>query len=380
MSDASSRVSTVEVLGYRISIGPWQLDSVGEVVRQVAPAHTIAVITDDNVGPIAAPQVLASLRHYVPQSRVIVRSIPAGEQTKTRDTWSHLTDWMLTERCGRDTTVVAVGGGVVGDVAGFVAATFMRGVPVVQVPTTLLAMVDASVGGKVGVDTPGGKNLVGAFHQPAAVIIDPTVLHSLPVEHLRAGMAEVLKHGIIADAAYLASATAAGSRWLGVTPAAVEWHGDVLLALIARSVEIKASVVAEDEREGGRRHILNFGHTVGHAIETILDYSILHGSAVAIGMVAEARLATRLGLGTSSLPDQVQQAMTAVGLPSELPGGIRAEELVDLMLGDKKARRGRLRLSLPKDVGTMAGADRGYSVEVSEDRLLESLRADLGGT
>lgn len=376
----------VDLLGTRVHIAPWLLDELGRLVRESAPAHTVAVITDDGVAPFHAAHAVGSLRHFAGAHRIIYRAIPAGEAHKTRETWAALTDWMLEERCGRDTTVVALGGGVVGDVAGFVAATFMRGVPCVQVPTTLLAMVDASVGGKVGVDTPAGKNLVGAFHRAAAVVIDPALLQTLPLAHLRAGMAEVIKHGVIADEAYLAEAVSLGPALLAsardatngsagaAEPALLEWNGAPLAALIARSVEIKASVVARDEREGGIRRILNFGHTVGHAVEAASDFRLLHGQAVAIGMSVESTLAERLGVAEPGTARVVRAALGAVGLPAELPADFLPERLVELMRLDKKGRAGELVFALPARPGVMAGEESGFGITVAESDVLGVLR------
>ncbi len=363
---------TIEVFGYRVHVAPWLVDDVGRCVAQVAPAHTVVVITDAHVAELQLPAVVGSLRHFLPHTRTLVRAIAPGEQHKTRETWSALTDWMLAERCGRDTTVVALGGGVVGDLAGFVAATFMRGVPFVQVPTSLLAMVDASVGGKVGVDTPAGKNLVGAFHQPQAVLVDPTVLQTLEATHRRAGMAEVLKHGIIADAGYLEQAVALGPAL--ITGTDVAWHGDALAALIARSIEIKASVVREDEREGGLRQVLNFGHTIGHAIEAASGFSLLHGEAISIGMVLESRLAERLGLAEPGTSATVQQALATLGLPVNRPSDQAPTTLLELMRVDKKGRGGRIICSLPAAVGRMAGAETRYGIAVADDEILGVLQ------
>jgi len=368
-----ARARAIELLGYQIHVGPWLLDEVGRVVAQSAPAATVVVITDDNVGVLHLPAVIGSLRHFLPHSRTLFRAIPPGEAYKTRATWSELTDWMLGERCGRDTTVVALGGGVVGDVAGFVAATFLRGVPFVQCPTTLLAMVDASVGGKVGVDTPAGKNLVGAFHQPHAVVVDPTVLQTLPQIHLRAGLAEVIKHGAIADAAYLDAAVEVG-RTL-VADAHIDWHGEALAALIARSIEIKAEVVRADEREGGMRQVLNFGHTIGHAVEVASEFSVLHGEAVAIGMSLESALAERLGIAAAGTREGIVRALAAVGLPDRLPRGMVPSRLVELMRSDKKVRASRLIFSLPAGLGVMAGVERGFGLQVAESEVLDVLEA-----
>lgn len=367
----AARERTVDIFGSRVRIAPWLLDAVGEVVADCAPAHTVVVITDDQVAPLHVPAAVGSLRHFLPHTRTLFRAIPAGEAHKTRESWGALTDWMLGERCGRDTTVVALGGGVVGDLAGFVAATFMRGVPFVQCPTSLLAMVDASVGGKVGVDTPAGKNLVGAFHQPHAVLVDPTVLQTLPPAHRRAGLAEIVKHGIIADAPYLNRAVVIGPAL--VDGSEIEWQGPALADLIADSIEIKANVVRQDEREGGIRQILNFGHTVGHAIEAASDFTLLHGDAVAIGMVLESRLAERIGVAEAGTADAVRAALDAVALPTERPRQVTASALLELMRLDKKARAGRVIFALPSRVGAMAGVDTRYGIAVPETDVLAVL-------
>lgn len=368
---ASAPERSIELLGYRVRVAPWLLEQVGSVVAAVAPAHTVAVITDEHVAPLHLPAVAGSLRHFLPHAHVIVRAIPAGEPHKTRDTWAELTDWMLHQRCGRDTTVVALGGGVVGDLAGFVAATFMRGIPVVQCPTSLLAMVDASVGGKVGVDTPAGKNLVGAFHQPHAVLVDPTALQTLPPDHRRAGLAEVIKHGAIADAGYLDEAVALGATL--VSGDDVAWHGERLTALIARSIAIKADVVRQDEREGGVRQVLNFGHTIGHAIEAASGFTLLHGEAIAIGMTCEALLAERLGIAEPGTGDVIERALRAVGLPTQCPPGMPPSTLIDLMRIDKKSRNSRIVFALPAGIGTMARVDRRFGIAVGDDVVLAAL-------
>lgn len=362
---------TIPVLGYDVHVGPWLLDEVGSIAVATAPARTFAIITDENLSIIAAPNVIGSLRHHSPHSRLIVTAIPPGEQSKTRDEWTRLTDWLLENRCGRDTTVVALGGGVVGDLAGFVAATFMRGVPFVQVPTSLLAMVDASVGGKVGVDTPRGKNLVGAFHQPAAVVIDPTVLQTLPLEHRRSGLAEVFKHGIIADAAYLVEAR--NSANLILDNRNPDWHGEWLTSLVARSVEIKAGVVSRDEREAGLRQILNFGHTVGHAVEAASNFEMPHGEAISIGMIAESALAEDLGVARPGLVAHVAMALGTAGLPARIPQSMDPRVLIDLMQADKKVRDARLMFALPREPGSMAGEERGYVVHATQEQVAKAL-------
>jgi 3-dehydroquinate synthase len=271
--------------------------------------------------------------------------MPAGEAHKTRATWAELTDGLLAAGCGRDTVIVAVGGGVVGDVAGFVAATYLRGVPVVQVPTSLLAMIDAAIGGKTAVDVPAGKNLVGAFHPPALIAIDPPLLATLPARELRAGLAEAIKHGAIRDAAYL-DALAPDLAALGDPAQATS---PVMRALIERSVAIKAAVVAADPTERGERAILNFGHTLGHAIEAASGFALRHGEAIAIGMVLEARLGERLGVTARGVADRLEALLTDAGLPthSDLP----AADLLARTRTDKKNAAGRVRYALPADFG-----------------------------
>jgi 3-dehydroquinate synthase len=353
------RSADVEVVGYRATVAAGAIDDVGPVCTTVARAHTYAVITDEHVAPHWLRRVLESLERAAPDSVAVTHAIVAGEAQKTRETWMLLTDWMLSAGCGRDTTVVALGGGVVGDLAGFVAATYMRGVPVVQVPTSLLAMVDAAIGGKTGVDTVAGKNLVGAFHHPAAVLIDPCTLNTLAPAHVRAGMAEVLKHGAIADAAYFDDAAELAARAHRALQAAdpFPWDTAEVSTLIARSVDIKADVVRRDEREAGHRQILNAGHTVAHAIELVTEYRGLHGEAVAVGLVAEARIAERAGIARSGTAARLASALGAGGLPTALPFGIGAEALVAAMRTDKKARGGRVAFALLSEVGKAAGSD-----------------------
>ena len=283
--------------------------------------------------------------------------------------WVRLTDQMLGKGYVRDSAVIALGGGVVGDLAGFVAATFMRGIPVVQVPTTLVAMVDASIGGKTAVDTFAGKNLVGAFHPPAAVLIDPQLLATLPLKELRAGFAEIIKHGVIADEPYLFQVAGSASDLLS--------HGgsmsDMMVSLIVRSVEIKAEVVSRDEREEGLRKVLNFGHTIGHAVEMVSGYSLLHGEAVAIGMALESRLAERIGLAQTGTAATVIRTLQAAGLPTDLPKDFGPDAVIEAMRSDKKGRSGKMMFALPLRIGAMAGEDTGWTVPVGDDQLREVL-------
>lgn len=358
-------------LAYPVYCEAGVLAHAAQIVARVAPAHRLAIIADENVAALHAASLRAALATLVPDERVVTLTMPAGEAEKTRDRWATFTDALLAWGAGRDTTIVALGGGVVGDLAGFVAATYMRGIPVVQVPTSLLAMVDASVGGKTAVDTPSGKNLVGAFHDPSAVLIDPSVLATLPPAQLRAGMAEVIKHGVVADVAYF-------ERVLQALPAiaAQGGHAAELAPLIAGSVRIKANVVAEDVREGGLRQVLNFGHTIAHAIELLEHYTLLHGDAVAMGMVVEARIAERMGLARHGLAAAVEDAVRRAGLPSRPPAHLAPAALVAATHGDKKARSGAARYALPRAIGEMEPAEGRWSVSVP-DTLAEEVLASI---
>ncbi len=331
----------------------------------MAPAHRYAIITDANVGAIYAGQV----RKGFNGDEVEVFTIAPGESHKTRETWASLTDQLLARGFGRDSAVIALGGGVVGDLGGFVAGTFMRGIPVVQIPTSLMAMVDASIGGKTAVDTPAGKNLVGVFHPPAAIVVDPQVLATLPLNEMRAGFAEVVKHGVIADEPYLRGVVSGAAGLLARGGST----SDRMLAAIVRSIEIKASIVSRDEREEGLRKTLNFGHTIGHAIELISGYSLLHGEAVAVGMALEGRLAEQIGVAEPGTADAIAGALRAFSLPTTLPDSFESDAVIAAMGSDKKARGGRTRFALPSRIGQMAGEESGWTVAVSNDQLREVL-------
>jgi len=273
-------------------------------------------------------------------------TFPSGERFKTRETWAGLSDSLLERGVGRDGALIGLGGGVTGDLVGFVAATYMRGLPYFQVPTTLLAMLDASVGGKTGVDTPHGKNLIGAFHPPHAVIADPRTLITLPERAYRAGLAEAVKHGLIADRAYF--------EWMEAQAAPLRAREAVALTrLIRRSVEIKAEVVSGDERESGRRAILNAGHTVAHALEHASSYELPHGEAVALGLVVECEIAERLGIAPPGLRSRVAGLLAQLGLPDRLDRRLERTSLLEAMSMDKKNRGDRIHFALPSGLGDM---------------------------
>ena len=351
---------------YEIRLGRGLLADLPALLQQACPASRYAVITDSHVAPLYGQQVVARLHDATVPAELF--EFPAGEWNKTRETWTTLSDRMLAAHIGRDAAVIALGGGVVGDLAGFVAATYLRGVPYVQVPTTLLAMIDSSIGGKTGVDVPAGKNLLGAFHQPRLVVADLDVLRSLPVPQLAAGMAEAVKHGVIADERYFEVLEREHRAVAAKEPGVLE-------QVVRRSVEIKAEVVAADEREAGRRAILNFGHTVGHAIEATSKFATLHGEAVAIGMAYEARLAEALGIAERGLGDRIRRLLECYRLPLELPESASADALVGAMRLDKKARAGSVRFALPRAIGRMHVDGSNWTVSAPEDVV----RQVLGG-
>ncbi len=346
-------------------VKPGSLGGIGEFVRRVAPAFRYAIITDSRVGPLYG-SIVAELVGVEPED---VLAIPAGESSKTRGSWGWLTDEMLSRNFGRDSAIIAVGGGVVGDLAGFVAATYMRGIPIVHIPTTLLAMIDSAIGGKAGVDTPSGKNMVGAFHQPNGVLVDTQVLSTLPLSELRTGFAEALKHGVIADKGYFESVV---SSIPAIVYSASE-ASDAVSDLVVGSIEIKSRIVARDVHEGGLRKVLNFGHTAGHAAEILSGFTISHGEAVAMGMVIEARIAELAGVAKKGFAETIRLAVSGAGLPVVLPAGMDADRMLDVMRTDKKVRGGTIQYSLPSAIGKMAGADSGWTVSVADEIVREVL-------
>jgi 3-dehydroquinate synthase len=296
-------------------------------------------------------------------ARAALVTFPAGETSKTRETKARLEDRLFALAAGRDTVVVALGGGVTGDLAGFLAATWHRGVPFVSIPTTLLAMVDAGLGGKTGVDLPGAKNLVGAFHQPAALWADLRVLRTLPDRVYRAGLAEAVKIAAVCDAALF--------RRLEKDRADLLRRDEGVLApIVARCLALKGAVVVADEREAGRRMILNFGHTAAHAIESATGYRMAHGEAVAIGLVAESRLACRLTGLPPSHAERIEALLRAFGLPVRPPRGLDPKALAQAAHRDKKARAGVVRCVLPEALGRMPDRpDPSVSIDVPRDLL-----------
>lgn len=354
---------------YPVVVEPGVLDRLPTLLAEHAPGHRYAVVSDGNVASLYGEGVVARCRDAGLDARLF--TFPAGEQNKTRKQWSILTDHLLAWGLGRDGVVVAVGGGVTGDLAGFVAATLQRGVPIVQVPTSLVAMIDASVGGKTGVDVRAGKNLVGAFHPPRVVVADPETIRTLPRAERAQGLAEAVKHGAIADAGYLASLEE------GCDPL-LEGETGAVHAAVLRSVEIKARVVGEDERESGLREVLNFGHTYGHALEAASGYAMGHGSAVAAGMLLEARLGETLGITAPGTEARLQGALSRFGLGRMEVTSLSSDAVLGFLGADKKARGGVPRFVLLRSVGEVA-RDEGWSRAVPERAVSDVLRGALDG-
>ncbi|MBU6427870.1 MAG: 3-dehydroquinate synthase [Cyanobacteria bacterium REEB65] len=349
---------------YSIAIAPGTLGDLGSAMAAYFLTRRCLVVSQTPVWRRFGESVETSLRLAGWDPAIVL--VPGGEGAKSLSQAKTLYQALLDHSMERQDPVIALGGGVVGDLAGFVAATYLRGVPFVQVPTTLLAQIDSSVGGKVAVNLPEGKNLIGAFHQPTLVLSDPLALATLPGREFAAGLAELIKYGMILDAELF-------ERIEKELDSILSRHARVLVPLIARACELKAQIVAADERESGQRQILNFGHTLGHAIEAVAGYgSVLHGEAVAIGMVFATRLAERLGRGEPGLADRLEQLLARAGLPSRID--LPTPALLAAMAHDKKATGGRIAWILPERLGAVA-----TSRDVDPAIVTELLRAVDGG-
>lgn len=338
-------------------------EKLAQLLQPLIPGEQVAVITNETVAPLYLQGVLDALG----QRQVDVYQLPDGEAYKTLKSFEAVTTFLLNARHNRSTCLIALGGGVVGDLCGFVAATFQRGVDFIQIPTTLLAQVDSSVGGKTAVNHPAGKNMIGAFYQPKAVLADTAVLTTLPDREYAAGLAEVIKYGVIDDVAFF--------DWLEANvPALLERSSDALQQVILRSCASKAKVVSEDERESGRRAILNFGHTFGHAIEKLAGYGQwLHGEAVAIGMV----MAAELSIAHTDFPladaRRLRQLLEQLGLPVSLgQHDLKVEDMIEAMGMDKKVSDGRLKFVLARSLGDVIVSD-----DVGLDLLRELLNEQM---
>jgi 3-dehydroquinate synthase len=345
---------------YPVIIGPGSLQHLGDLAQDRLTGRRLAMIAD-----ATAYALYQEGRWGRPVWTGETLTVPPGEESKNRETWARLTDDLLLRRFARDTGLLGLGGGVVGDLTGFVAATYLRGVPYLLIPTTLLAMLDASVGGKTGVNAPLGKNLIGAFHPPTAVLADPLVLLTLPEREYRGGLAEAVKHGAIADSEYFGWLEAGVDAILARDPPTVT-------QLVRRSVEIKAAVVSEDEHEGGRRAILNAGHTIAHALEQGSRYELSHGEAVALGLVAECALSERIGVARAGLRERVETLLRRFGLPVRLQTAFDSAALLEVMRSDKKNRNLQVHVALIATVGRMHQGT-GWTTPAPEGDILAAL-------
>ena len=354
---------------YPIVICAAGLDRLGSwvITHAARPGSRVLLVSNPVVHQAYGHRAERSLRDAGLEVRSLV--IEAGEEHKTPATVARIHDAAYAQRLERGSLMVALGGGVVGDMVGFAAATWLRGIAVVQVPTTLLAMVDAAIGGKTGVNHPGGKNLIGAFHQPKVVVIDPDVLTTLPVREFRAGMAEVIKYGVIGDRELFEQLEAQASRLPSGGLASLQAIGpEVLRLILERSAAAKARVVAADEREGGLRAILNYGHTLGHVVETLTGYTTyLHGEAVALGLLLAGTIARRMNLWSADAEARQRALVAAAGLPLHLPP-LDPEAVLTTLRSDKKVRNGLVRFVLPTAIGTVVLRD-----DVAEGTILEAL-------
>lgn len=368
MKEASKLVVHQAEEAYPVHIGPGLLDQVGRLVREsesgrLALSARCAIVTNSTVGPHYATRVERSLRAggFDP----LIVTLADGERHKTLATVSSLYDQFLEAQLDRRSLVLALGGGVVGDTAGLAAATYWRGVPLVQLPTTLLAMVDASVGGKVAVDHARGKNLIGAFKPPLAVVADTETLATLPGAEWKAGLAEVAKHAIIGDVE-LFEALERGRA------SALREDASHICDWLMRAVRVKAEIVGRDPFEQGERAKLNLGHTFGHALEKRSNYELRHGHAVAIGLVCAARLGRRTGLCHEEVAERIELLVGALDLPTRVPAEMAADDIYNQMLGDKKRINGRLYLVLPRGLGDVVVTDQVHREEIIA--TLETLR------
>ncbi|MBN1771436.1 MAG: 3-dehydroquinate synthase [Deltaproteobacteria bacterium] len=360
------RCPTANGTGHPLRLGPGALDVLPALWRPEWRAA--ALVADRTVLALHGPAVLRHLRRCAPAIRVY--EVPPGDRHKSAATWLRLADRMLADRLGRDTCLVALGGGVALDLGGFLAATFLRGIPHLLLPTTLLATVDASLGGKTGINRPAGKNLLGAFRVPAAVLADTALLDTLPAREWRGGLAEVVKHAVVADAALFARLEHEGR--------ALRRPGSLDVPTLARAIRVKLDVVARDPFERGRRRVLNFGHTLGHALEAATGHRVHHGAAVAVGMAVEAELAVRLARFPAADRDRLAGLLAVLGLPTR--HACPFERLLPHLEVDKKRRDGKVHLALPARLGRMAGGRTGWTLPVAPSELRAAWETRAGRT
>lgn len=347
---------------YEIEVGSGLLNFQTQYLSSLA--SRFAIITDDKIASLYGKQLQECLASSGVE--VYLFSFPNGEQYKTRGTKELLENQLFEKGLGRDTCVIALGGGVVTDIAGYVAATYCRGLPLVMVPTSLLGMVDASIGGKTGVNTPYGKNMLGCIYQPKKVVIDLSTLKSLPKKELANGVVEMIKHGLIADYALFEDLDTYSNQILALDAAILE-------KAIFESCRIKKEIVEQDEKENGKRRLLNFGHTIGHALERLTQYSLSHGEAVAIGLLVESYLSVKLGILDQTSFDRIKKNLLQYGLPLQLPSRFPIQTILDAMALDKKSLKGQPRFVMIDAIGSSLAYDSSYCTHVEESLIKNAL-------
>eukprot|EP00933_Yihiella_yeosuensis_P028327 TRINITY_DN22141_c0_g1_i1.p1 TRINITY_DN22141_c0_g1~~TRINITY_DN22141_c0_g1_i1.p1 ORF type:complete len:386 (+),score=76.60 TRINITY_DN22141_c0_g1_i1:72-1229(+) len=366
-----AEVKEIPVVGdSRVLVAPGLLEEIpSRLVDAGFKASTLVIVSDKTVFGLYGQRLETAFESEKKKRgtgpRVLTFSFPAGEASKNRETKAAIEDFMLGHKCARDSAILALGGGVVGDLAGFTAATYMRGVPVVQVPTSTMAMIDSSVGGKTALNVPAGKNLIGAFHQPRIIFADPEVLKSLSRREVVEGLAEAIKMGIIRDAELFQLMAANPEKAMGL-------DGLLLQQVLHKAIAHKAEIVKIDEKETGLRATLNFGHTIGHAIEALASPEFLHGECVSIGMVAEADLACRMGKCKKEAIEVIEKCLKSYGLPVVPPKGLTVEKLMDKMAVDKKNQGKTIRCTIITSVGTSIE----HPLPVERERM-EQVCADM---
>jgi 3-dehydroquinate synthase len=345
---------------YDIRVGRQLLQQTGKWVTEITHPSRVVIITHPSINRLYGEELASSFSETGVPLHVI--EVPEGEKTKSLQQAEKIFDRLLEWKCDRHTVLVALGGGVIGDLTGFIAATYVRGVPFIQIPTTVLSQVDSSVGGKTAVNHPRGKNMIGAFYQPRLVVADLETLETLPEKEFKAGLAEIVKYGVIEDADLF--------HFLEQEAQKILSYDDTALAhIVSTSCAIKARVVEKDERESHYRMVLNFGHTIGHAIESLTGYSsYIHGEAVAIGMVYAARLSQIMGYCSKDVPLRITNLLKKFGLPTELPD-LKAEDIIQTIYLDKKTAHKKIRFILVKDIGSIEIVD-----DVAESLIAEALR------